>query len=204
MINGSFWRIFYREFDRDLIIFIYFISWKSKIIPRTGARPCFLPRFFYTCWSRSRTGAFSSFRRRARMRSLRFFFFWWFRSQTGLWTSLRTRLGTRLWRRGSSFWSTSWKMSIYGYWWKKPRDLDRDRLLSLDFSRLREFERERLCVSLRDFESERVRLLRRRLSRESDLLWRRRRRSRLLDLLLRLSLLEPPRGSLILMDPGAR
>ena len=86
----------------------------------------------------------------------------------------------------------------------KPRDLDRDRLLSLDFSRLREFERERLRVSLRDFERERVRLLRRRLSRESDLLRRRRRRSRLLDLLLRLSLLDPLRGSLILIDPGAR
>lgn len=85
---------------------------------------------------------------------------------------------------------------------------------SPDFSRLREFERDRLRVSLRgDFERERVRLFCGRLSRESDLLrrrWRRsrlpdllrrrRRRSRLPDLLRRL--LDPRRGSLVLMDPG--
>ena len=95
------------------------------------------------------------------------------------------------------------KVNLRKFIKSEPRDLDRVCLFSLLFSRLREFERERLRVSLRDFERERDRLLCRRLSRESDLLRRRRRRSRLLDLLRRLSRLDPRRGSLTLMDAGA-
>jgi len=174
MINGSFRRIFYREFDRD----------RERELERVFSL------LFSTLADRDRE------RERSRLfeeeRECDRFDF----SSAGDFD--RKRDFERVFERDlERDFGGEDLLSV-----RRPRDLDRDRLLSLDFSRLREFERERLRVSLRDFERERVRLLRRRLSRESDLLRRRRRRSRLLDLLLRLSLLDPLRGSLILMDPG--
>lgn len=173
MINGSFCRLFYREFDRDL--------------ERELDRVVF--SFVFSTLAdrdreRERSRLLEGERERERDRLVS--------SLAGDFD--RKRDFDRVWERdfgGDDFLSD-----------RRSRDLDRVCLFSLLFSRLREFERERLRVSLRDFERERDRLLCRRLSRESDLLRRRRRRSRLLDLLRRLSRLDPRRGSLLLMDPG--